>query len=638
MQIIQKNNFKHINYNSNVDIIKGLSALLVLIYHLDLTIFGYEIIPNGYLGVDIFFTISGFLITDLIIKYNFKKNFRFKDFYLSRIKKLFPTALLVFFFISIAGWYFNLPYDYKYNAESIISFFKGDFNNFVSSIAYGGTAVLLKPTLHFWSLSTEIYFYIFFSIIFYFCLKFLKKKKSIIFLFLIFILNIILIYNFEFNFRENTDTYYFSFFRIYEFLVGSLFCLIFYRNNKKINSFYFDFLLILTIVLFLIFYDNLENHPHFYVLLLLVSICFLFYSEIFNIIENYLLIFIVRIFKYIGVISYSLYLWHYPILSFSRINNYFDSLLGIFFTIVFIFFISIVTFEFFEKRFKTIKNKYFINLTLLFLILLIVINIFIIRNDGYKERYNYINNIYQNYNIDNAFLNNQWREYQSDNRNYFKKNDKTKVLIIGDSHSQDTFNLFNLNKDLFTEYEFAQQDFYVLKKGEKLKYFELENKNNFKKSDVIMVSYKWSSRHAVINQIDEMIRFLKETNKKIIFLSNTNEYTRRNQKFSDSNLTIIDKELINKKKVQTLDLEKFLYDHRLVHANSKINMKIKEIAEKNNIQFLNKEDYLCDVKKNRCEFVTPDQYKIYWDYGHYTLEGAKYFGEKIFLMKWLKIN
>ena len=161
MQIIQKNNFKHINYNSNIDIIKGISALLVLIYHLDLTIFGYKIIPNGYLGVDIFFTISGFLITDLIIKYNFNNNFRFKDFYLSRIKKLFPTALLVFLFISIAGWYFNLPYDYKYNAESIISFFKGNFNNFVSHIAYGGTAVLLKPTLHFWSLSIEIYFYIY---------------------------------------------------------------------------------------------------------------------------------------------------------------------------------------------------------------------------------------------------------------------------------------------------------------------------------------------------------------------------------------------------------------------------------------------------------------------------------------------
>ena len=113
---------------------------------------------------------------------------------------------------------------------------------------------------------------------------------------------------------------------------------------------------------------------------------------------------------------------------------------------------------------------------------------------------------------------------------------------------------------------------------------------------------------------------------------------RRNQKFDQSNLTIIDKKLIDKQKMQTEDLEKFLYDNRLVHTNSKINTKIKEIAEKNNIQFLNKEDYLCNVKKNSCEFITPDKYKIYWDYGHYTLEGAKYFGEKIFLMKWLKIN
>ena len=308
MQIIQKNRFKDLNYNTNIDIFRGLSALLVLIYHLDIKIFGYKIMPNGYLGVDVFFTISGFLITDWIVKRNSNNEFSFKNFYFSRIKKLLPTSILVFLCISIAGWFFNFPYDYQYNALSIISFFKGDFNTFISSVNYGGTETLLKPTLHFWSLSTEIYFYIYFSIFFYFSLKFFKEKISIIFLIIIFIINIFFIYYTSSTSNENQDSYYFSSLRIFEFLVGSIFYLVFYKNDKKINNIFFDIILFLIITFFLIKYNNIDNHPNLYVIILLTCICFFFYSEIFNNKKNILLVSIIKFLKYIGTISYSLYL------------------------------------------------------------------------------------------------------------------------------------------------------------------------------------------------------------------------------------------------------------------------------------------------------------------------------------------
>ena len=323
-------------------------------------------------------------------------------------------------------------------------------------------------------------------------------------------------------------------------------------------------------------------------------------------------------------------------MSFSRINDYFNSYFGIFFTILLIFFISILTYEFFEKKLKIIKNKYFIILIFSFTVVLLIMNFLIVKNEGYKERFDYIKKEYKNYNLDNAFLNYKWRKYQSENKNHFKYNHKKNILIIGDSHSQDMFNIFNQNKILFNDYNFAQKDFYVLNEGEKLNYSNLENEKNFKKSDVIILSYKWSSRSAVIDQIDEMIAFLRKHEKKIIFVSNTNEYLRSDRKFTNNNLTIIDYKLINKN--YNLNLEKFLYDNRYIHSKSKINFTVKDIAKKNNIKFLNKEDFLCDLSQKKCDFITPNGYKIYWDYGHYTLEGAKYFGKKIFEMKWFSIN
>ena len=67
-------------------------------------------------------------------------------------------------------------------------------------------------------------------------------------------------------------------------------------------------------------------------------------------------------------------------------------------------------------------------------------------------------------------------------------------------------------------------------------------------------------------------------------------------------------------------------------------MFLKNFSDENNITFLNKEDFLCNNSRKECDFITPEGFKIYFDQTHYSIDGAKYLGKKIFDMNWFKID
>ena len=158
------------------------------------------------------------------------------------------------------------------------------------------------------------------------------------------------------------------------------------------------------------------------------------------------------------------------------------------------------------------------------------------------------------------------------------------------------------------------------------------------------------------NSTDKLNIFLEmfKNKKKIILTSNSNIYStpkkfltpnklysinltlfdnfllenKTEKKFIDRNLSSDDKNEINNYYYENLDLVKL----------NKINSRLKKLAEKHNIQILYKDDFQCNLDKKICFGVTDGGMKSHYDYGHYTLEGAKFFGKKIFDIKWLKIN
>ena len=157
----------------DIDSLRGISVLSVIIFHVDHLYF-----PNGYLGVDLFFVISGYVITQSIFR-NIKNNkFSFFKFYLKRAKRILPTLLVVMWASLIFAFFLFLTADLKKFSESLVASL-GFVSNFYFWLTggYFSTNDQLKPFLHLWSLSVEEQFYLFFPIFLFLVYNFFNKLK-----------------------------------------------------------------------------------------------------------------------------------------------------------------------------------------------------------------------------------------------------------------------------------------------------------------------------------------------------------------------------------------------------------------------------------------------------------------------------
>jgi len=165
---------KNNNYRLDVDGLRALSVLAVLFYHLE--IFN---IPGGFLGVDIFFVISGYIITRLILTESENNEFNLSNFYIRRIRRIFPALILTLIITNIISLLLHFPDEYSYLSRANLSvlFFISNFF-FWKNTDYFNELTSQSPLLHTWSLSVEEQFYVIFPLLFlilfyivFFCAK-----------------------------------------------------------------------------------------------------------------------------------------------------------------------------------------------------------------------------------------------------------------------------------------------------------------------------------------------------------------------------------------------------------------------------------------------------------------------------------
>ena len=205
-----------------------------------------------------------------------------------------------------------------------------------------------------------------------------------------------------------------------------------------------------------------------------------------------------KVFVGLGLISYSLYLWHYPFIVFQKYESFSSENSLILLLLIFI--ASVISYFLIEKPFrnrKIIKLKYFLITLASSIIFLIIFCSFVIFNKGYSDRYSKIENI--NFKLDNQFYQDEWDNYAAQvGSPGFTDNKRIKILIIGNSFGRDFFNLFEMNKDLFSEYEFGYLDVpnYLYKyfdeiddcKKTQIKTFDHEK---FCKSEIVIIADTW---------------------------------------------------------------------------------------------------------------------------------------------------
>ena len=397
-------------------------------------------------------------------------------------------------------------------------------------------------------------------------------------------------------------------------------------------------------------------HPSFYTLSPIIGVFLIIWFSNKN--EIITKVLSSKLFVGIGLISYSLYLWHYPIFAFDRINEFsegdvFNKIIIGFITLA----LSIISYYFIEKPFRNRKHKFKkILISILIVILAIsAINIYVIFKDG-KIGYSYkaVKNLYLNNNIFNKELRREsWKYVKNSNFQEFKSKEKIKILFVGDSHSKDLFNVFIQNINLFQDYEFLRygslnnKNAITFDKNTNEKdLIDFSNSKIFKQSDVIIIS-NYFNEDEKIDKLDIFIDMFKNK-KKLILSSSSNIYIIPKKRFGleltlfddflfkkNNNKDFIDKNLnLNERN----EINNYYYENRDINKINEINNQLKKIAKKHNIQILYKQDFQCDPDKKICFGVTEEGIKSHYDYGHFTLEGAIFFGKRIYEINWLKIN
>ena len=651
-----------IKYRPEIDGLRAIAVMSVVLYHSKIFIFGREIFVGGFLGVDIFFVISGYLITSIILNELITTNsFSFMYFYERRIRRIIPALLFVMFFSIPFAWIYLLPSHFiDFSKQILLSLgFGSNFYFYYSGQNYSELGPLLKPFLHTWSLSVEEQFYIIYPIFFFLIFNYFKKNLIIILIILFFasLLSADLIS------RNNASlSFYFLPSRIWELCAGAILAVLKFKHNYKNQNKYLNLFLPIIgflLIIYSIFFFNLNNHhPSIYTLQPIIGTCLIiFFSNKYNLITKVLS---TKLFVGTGLISYSLYLWHFPIFAFNRISKTTN---GIFINEIIlaliVILLSLFTYFFIEKPFRNKKNNFRLLFSIIFFstIFLTIFNTAALKN-GFKFRFD---KIYKYNSLDAEVLRKRsWKNvgditknnffkktYYKETRDNFVNSSKINVLIIGNSHSKDMFNIFNENKNLFKEYEFSRYPFTFSANVDQ----EINNlKKNaiFQKTDVILISHFYSVKDKEIEGLKKFIKSLKKE-KKIILTTQSNIYNDGFAYKRFTRLTLFDHYLLKKnKKFVNIDkdlnkedkkiINSLYYQNRRLSLVKNINESLKKLSNKNNIKLLYKDDFLCDIKNFLCCGITDNYQKIYIDSMHYTIEGAKFLGEKIYKRNWFKIH
>ena len=296
-------------YNPSIDGLRGVAVLLVVIFHI-----WHEIFSFGYVGVDIFFVLSGFLITQIIYQKISRNAFSLKEFYRNRIRRIFPAVIITLLAVFSAGYLFMFN-DELLNLGKHIKSSALFYENFrlIGEVGYWDKDASLKPLLHFWSLAIEEQFYIFwpFILIILFYAKNNFNIKISISLSLICALLFILPFFLEIN------KFYHLLSRSYELAFGSL-AFVLAKEYKKLRAYlhiYKKFIYAFFVIAILASINNTEYNA-FKTLLITLASCALIISlnreKQSRVFANSPLVFL-------GLISFPLYLNHYAIISFCHI-------------------------------------------------------------------------------------------------------------------------------------------------------------------------------------------------------------------------------------------------------------------------------------------------------------------------------
>jgi peptidoglycan/LPS O-acetylase OafA/YrhL len=301
------------DYRREIDGLRAIAVIPVILFHAGLPFFS-----GGFVGVDIFFVISGYLITSVLFRDIKSGGFSFSYFYERRVRRIAPALLLVMFVSVLLSWFVLLPADMKAFSQSLVSITLVSPNLFFwLQTDYFSPAAEMNPLLHTWSLGVEEQFYIFWPLIILFIWRFELKRQAV---FLIALCSVSF-FAMEYARTENASFAFYQFpTRAWELILGALAAVFLsIRDERNFGPHISNTMSLLGLVLIFIsvvWLDKKSGYPGVWTLLptsgtfLLLVFCQRQHIVTKLLGHKWLVA--------IGLVSYSAYLWHQPIFAFSK--------------------------------------------------------------------------------------------------------------------------------------------------------------------------------------------------------------------------------------------------------------------------------------------------------------------------------
>lgn len=610
-----------ITFRKDINGLRALAVISVVLYHFDTPFFS-----GGFSGVDIFFVISGFLMTGIIQSRLEANNFSFIKFYLDRAKRIIPalscTCLLVF----ISCWLFLTPTDFETLGRHIYSSLLFISNIiYFKEINYFDASASQKWLLHTWSLSVEWQFYMLLPLLMFIVYKINRKAINSILQFVFIVSLTLSVYFVESN--KASEAFYLLPARAWEMVIGGLV----YLNQIKINRRYLailHYISIFTMVAAIVCLDKNDQWPGLLALIPVSAAAVFIASGHDSWISSN------PVAQFIGKISYSVYLFHWPVVVALNYFGLTDSSMR-FAGIILSFILGAISYNLIENQTKRVLNQYrqqtYKEIIAIILILLIPFGVsaFSSQNGGFASRFPY------------ALLTSE--DIAKERARYWVDGDKEKpvpangprkIVIIGNSHGVDLTYALTEN-GLKGDITYLRTTSYCSNFGFTPNYPQYKDKcppvfhkavNNkaLNDADVVFMHDDWA-KEDLLNLSKSLNEYLSKTKAHIYVIGPKMTYTK-------SAIDIVANSMDEKKTTVEMvnEYSKNYYSKPKIKIDKDLKTFFSEHKEyASRVTYISAMDIQCGNNYD-CKLLSEHNKSFYYfDAGHFTLNGSINFGSML---------
>tara|TARA_R110000751_G_scaffold146094_7_gene249844 strand:- start:75061 stop:76956 length:1896 start_codon:yes stop_codon:yes gene_type:complete len=615
-------------YRREIDGLRSLAVIPVILFHA-----GFDIFSGGYVGVDVFFVISGYLITTLLVDDIEQKKFSLLKFYERRARRILPALFFIMLLCIPFAWMWMLPSQFEDFSKSLVatSFFASNIL-FGQNKGYFASETAEEPLLHTWSLAVEEQYYVLFPIFLFLVWRY--GKNHLFWLMAVLAAASLLLG--EWGWRHDpSGIFYLAPARIWEFFAGSLAAFIVRKNGVQNNNTAALLGLVAVIASFVSF-DTKTPFPGIYTLLPVAgTVLLIVYANsetwIGRLLANPVPV-------RLGLVSYSAYLWHQPLFAFTRIRLLEEPAWQLMLCLSAVSFaLAGMTWKFIEQPFRSQSTNVWSSKTIAFSALSAMLafgsygywassssffrtlyetnltpaqmNVF--GYLGYADRAEWIENV----KLGRCFLYTGADDFALFDKEHCLdlSSNKRNVILIGDSHAAHFASAIRFN---FKDANLMQASASGCKPllpltGEKRCTQMVDYVFNdilTKANDVhtIILSARW--KKADMKKLAKTIEALKSRVDNIVVFGPTVEYI-------DSLPAIL----------MRLGVRSFEIPSPLVNRYSfEVDERMGLIAESAGAHYESVISILCGRKKDRCISQLDNDVPVAFDYGHFTLQGARF--------------